>query len=376
MLCFDSIGASQNKENSSMYNDEQKILCDGKSCYQWDLDLLNPNQLFRSSMKDSIHENLKLDVSTSTNGASSNDTTQDFLIDMDMLEVGDLIEDIDFLDDTFTISSTLFYPEKCFDNYQCDLINESNDREFCDSMDGKDPIDSKYKEIETNVRHIGSPRSTDSFPMFDLSYADFQQDRGGSDESLSYSTSTSRSTSQSSSNSSIHADGNTESNTGHEQIHAKTKEHQVSRQFQCVVPTENDVLLGRGGMINNHPGNKLYLQVRSQLHSRYENASKAEKRRVSDELVDIVHQWNGRFLKKVDDSSPIHNKNNTNKKRKRTSNCDNQIERWYEVSCEEARKKASQALREFYITAESRAIKRRGYNHQPTKVKSSSWAVK
>lgn len=96
-----------------------------------------------------------------------------------------------------------------------------------------------------------------------------------------------------------------------------------------------DVLLGRGGLTNRHPGNQEYLIKKTEMQHRYLKASKQEKTRISQELVDWVYNQGGRFMKVVDDE-------------------------WVEIDNAAARKKASQALREIN-TSETRARKRARY---------------
>jgi hypothetical protein len=87
--------------------------------------------------------------------------------------------------------------------------------------------------------------------------------------------------------------------------------------------TDVDVLLGRGGLANRHPGNQAYMREKEQIQSRYLAASKVDKTDISQELVDWVHGRGGRFLKVEEDE-----------------------DRWYVVDNDTARKKASQTLRE------------------------------
>lgn len=87
---------------------------------------------------------------------------------------------------------------------------------------------------------------------------------------------------------------------------------------------ENDVLCGRGGKSNHHPGNKRYRQVICELKGNYRDLSaKTEKTRVSREIVSTVYEYGGRFLKKEDNSG-----------------------KYYIMPENEARRKTSQALRE------------------------------
>jgi hypothetical protein len=101
-----------------------------------------------------------------------------------------------------------------------------------------------------------------------------------------------------------------------------------------IEPTEMDVLLGRGGYTEHHPGNKCYLKVKAAMQPRYFASEKTEKTRISQELVNRVHSWGGRFLQH-----------------------DKETATWYEVANDTARGKASQAMREMY-KPEAREAKR------------------
>lgn len=105
-----------------------------------------------------------------------------------------------------------------------------------------------------------------------------------------------------------------------------------------VNPTPEDVLMGRGGRTNHHPGNHRYLQTKEAMQDKYMQASKDKKTSISQELVDLVNGWGGRFLK-----------------------LDTPSDQWYEVANVVARKKASQSLREINTAAE-RAAKRARYS--------------
>ncbi|CAB9506343.1 expressed unknown protein [Seminavis robusta] len=107
--------------------------------------------------------------------------------------------------------------------------------------------------------------------------------------------------------------------------------------------TENDVLLGRGGLSNKHPGNKRYRQEIENAKAVYRSASKDEKTQWASLLVDYVKKYGGRFLEK-----------------------DKATGQWYIVPDIVARRKAGQALRE-ENTAESRAEKRDRYKKRHSK---------
>mmetsp|Transcript_24779 Transcript_24779/g.28352 ORF Transcript_24779/g.28352 Transcript_24779/m.28352 type:complete len:229 (+) Transcript_24779:84-770(+) len=105
----------------------------------------------------------------------------------------------------------------------------------------------------------------------------------------------------------------------------KTEEtHDTNSELLFVTPTDLDVLLGRGGMTNNHAGNKRYREEVEKTKPMYHSCStKTEKKGVSELLVAYVQEYGGRFLMK-----------------------DPETKQWFVGPQNAARKKASQALRE------------------------------
>ncbi|KAL3756236.1 hypothetical protein ACHAWU_007187 [Discostella pseudostelligera] len=92
-------------------------------------------------------------------------------------------------------------------------------------------------------------------------------------------------------------------------------------------PHNNDVLCGRGGVVNSHPGNEQYREIVERKKRIYLTARfKREKRLIASSIVQEIRSMDppGRFLIK----DPI--KNNV----------------WHEIGDEKAREKTSQALRE------------------------------
>ena len=89
-----------------------------------------------------------------------------------------------------------------------------------------------------------------------------------------------------------------------------------------IVATDLDVLLGRGGLTNQHTGNKRFRTIVLEYQPEYLGLrSRAKKSRISKSIVERINSSGGRFLKEVDGV-------------------------WTEVSFDVAAKKASQALRE------------------------------
>jgi hypothetical protein len=123
----------------------------------------------------------------------------------------------------------------------------------------------------------------------------------------------------------------------------RNKNHTVNHFISNGI-TNSDVLMGRGGLSNNHVGNKLYLEHKKTLQARYEAALKDDKTAISQELVDWVHSQGGRFLKR-----------------------DDFTKQWYQVTSHQARTKASQTLREKY-TLEELAQKRAYYKGRQARI--------
>lgn len=99
-------------------------------------------------------------------------------------------------------------------------------------------------------------------------------------------------------------------------------------------PTDDDVMYGRGGGTNNHKGNIRYLLEKLKLQPAYILlASQKGKKAISQQLVQTVKDWGGRFVDRDEDG------------------------KWYIVDDSIARKKASQTLREDK-TPEEQASKR------------------
>ena len=89
-------------------------------------------------------------------------------------------------------------------------------------------------------------------------------------------------------------------------------------------PTVHDVLFGRGGMTNGHPGNRRFRDIIALHRPDYIRATKMDKPNVARRIVRAIRQGNpvGRFLKKAEDG------------------------KWYDVGDRVAAEKTSQGLRE------------------------------
>jgi len=85
-------------------------------------------------------------------------------------------------------------------------------------------------------------------------------------------------------------------------------------------PTKNDVLFGRG-KVKEHPGNVYLHQLLGEKQDRYEAAERWEKTVIAEEIVSIIRERGGRFLKQ------------------------GKSQQWVEVDAETAREKVSHTFR-------------------------------
>jgi len=107
-----------------------------------------------------------------------------------------------------------------------------------------------------------------------------------------------------------------------------------SKNRMYVEPTDDDVLFGRGGRSNKHPGNARYRREVERLEKGYKAGTKSEKRRIIEELIQAV-QSRGNFLEKDKQHG------------------------WYVVDGDAIRKKVWQALREDRDPEKRRAKRKR-----------------
>mmetsp|Transcript_29047 Transcript_29047/g.79728 ORF Transcript_29047/g.79728 Transcript_29047/m.79728 type:complete len:389 (+) Transcript_29047:272-1438(+) len=94
-------------------------------------------------------------------------------------------------------------------------------------------------------------------------------------------------------------------------------------------PTDLDVLCGRGGLINKHPGNIVYRRVVDHNKSLYKKVPKRHRILVSQSIVQTIQTHGGRFLQSNNGNGPSPSSAG-----------------WTTVSFRRAVQKTSQALRE------------------------------
>jgi hypothetical protein len=75
-----------------------------------------------------------------------------------------------------------------------------------------------------------------------------------------------------------------------------TPQIEISTTF-CI-PCNADILLGRGGRIRSHPGNKKFRSIVDDYSDFYDGAGKFERKGVADQIVQVVKGEGRRFLKK------------------------------------------------------------------------------
>mmetsp|Transcript_16804 Transcript_16804/g.24660 ORF Transcript_16804/g.24660 Transcript_16804/m.24660 type:complete len:183 (-) Transcript_16804:65-613(-) len=103
------------------------------------------------------------------------------------------------------------------------------------------------------------------------------------------------------------------------------KDHSKQTISTYIDPTPNDVLLGRGGLTNWHPGNQRFRLMVEAEKNKYKKlgGQKKLKNNYSREIMARVNQYGGRFLKR-----------------------DVTGDEWIEAEPTAIRRKCSQALRE------------------------------
>jgi hypothetical protein len=112
----------------------------------------------------------------------------------------------------------------------------------------------------------------------------------------------------------------------------KKRKKMVPERKEYVDVSYHDVLLGRGGKSNHHPGNKRYREDIENFRTIYATLdTDKEKTEMSQTLVDVIKKMGGRFLEE-DKVKDVNGKTNGLG--------------WYAVPNIVARRKASQALRE------------------------------
>ncbi len=102
------------------------------------------------------------------------------------------------------------------------------------------------------------------------------------------------------------------------------------RNSERIDPTDNDVLLGRGGLTNNHPGNirfRTLVNERKWAYRKIPSRRYKVKTEFATNVMNEVHAYGGRFLEKVKAKSGTRDE-------------------WVIAKEKTARKKCSQALRE------------------------------
>ncbi|CAJ1945962.1 unnamed protein product [Cylindrotheca closterium] len=102
---------------------------------------------------------------------------------------------------------------------------------------------------------------------------------------------------------------------------------QFPRRQQIYVPCSYDVLFGKGSSVQTYEGNKRMRRIVTDRQKAYEKAEKGRKVDVAQEVVDMVHESSGMFLKQADDGG----------------------EYWVAVDNESARTKVSAAFRTLRI---------------------------
>mmetsp|Transcript_87484 Transcript_87484/g.131231 ORF Transcript_87484/g.131231 Transcript_87484/m.131231 type:complete len:468 (+) Transcript_87484:35-1438(+) len=86
-----------------------------------------------------------------------------------------------------------------------------------------------------------------------------------------------------------------------EYVRRMRKQHDSDENIpRIILPSTDDVLLGRGKPLQKHPGNLRYHHIIETYNEQYEKAMKLEKTNISKWLVEQIQDAGGRFLKQDD----------------------------------------------------------------------------
>lgn len=107
---------------------------------------------------------------------------------------------------------------------------------------------------------------------------------------------------------------------------ARLANNNVAPTLAKIGVTENDVLFGKGGDIADHIGNLKYRNLVDRFIPAYEPSNRREKTVIADNIIQLVKDSGGRFLKLV-------------------ANDEGKIVQWEEASQSLARKKTTHTFR-------------------------------
>jgi hypothetical protein len=68
------------------------------------------------------------------------------------------------------------------------------------------------------------------------------------------------------------------------------------------LPSRSDVLLGRGKPFNSSPANRHLHEIVADFYDRYNTLLRAEKTKLAEEIVGMVHSYGGHFLEQDEES--------------------------------------------------------------------------
>jgi hypothetical protein len=79
--------------------------------------------------------------------------------------------------------------------------------------------------------------------------------------------------------------------------------HALQLGSHAIVPQDEDILSGRGGFVNNHPGNMHYVALVRGYRESYASAPRSQKQEISQYIVRTLREENRRFLRWRADSN-------------------------------------------------------------------------
>ena len=74
-----------------------------------------------------------------------------------------------------------------------------------------------------------------------------------------------------------------------QETHTDTaNEDDVSNVYREILPTSNDILLGRGAFINEHIGNRKFRKLALTHKLEFDSASPADRRAIAEDIIQIT----------------------------------------------------------------------------------------
>mmetsp|Transcript_5587 Transcript_5587/g.16559 ORF Transcript_5587/g.16559 Transcript_5587/m.16559 type:complete len:697 (-) Transcript_5587:170-2260(-) len=109
--------------------------------------------------------------------------------------------------------------------------------------------------------------------------------------------------------------------------------------------SQHDVIFGRGRSFQDHSGNRRMRELVAEWFDQYNASPRKTKMAIAENIVHLIHNSGGRFLKKDAEADKNNRNHDTAKKQQERKNNIHDGSLWMEVSLVEAREKVQHAFR-------------------------------